>query len=381
MSTVDPTFLEQLLYRGESETLDFKRDQFEFVKAEAEAKSKILKDILSFANSWRQETAYILIGVEEVQGRKGTVVGVTSHLDDAALQQFVNSKTQRPVSFSYQGAVLEGKDVGVIRVPVQERPVYVGRRYGIVEKEAVYLRRGSANAVATPDEVARMGVRFAPVAGQLVVEWADLATGTTKPSPLTVDTALLSPLLPADTFARQREQALAFPSITVGEDPDYSRKLIEFTFWNAALAELGLRIRNGSDVVARRVRLVGSIERADGIVVRRRAPRRKPSRNYWHARHLMEASQSARRDEPDPEVQPFDDRWEVTVEFGDVRPHDEVRTTSSLFLGTKNDQTVVLAGELRGDNLPTPVPCRLEVEFRVKSRRMRRADVREHLEP
>ena len=341
-------------------------------------KSKLLKDVLAFANSWRQETAYVLIGVDEVQGLKSKVVGVTHHLDDADLQQFVNSKTQRPVAFSYRASVLEGKDVGVISVPVQERPAYISRKYGIVEKETVYLRRGSSNAVATPDEVARMGVVGIPIPERLELRWADLEAGRTKASPLAVDTAFLWPLLPEDAFVPQRSAGL-LAGIGSQEDPGYSSKLIEFTFWSSLLVGLGLRIENRGDVVARSVRLVASIGMAEGILVRTQPPE-KPTRNYWNSLAAVPKNALLAQHDPDPEVQRFDDRWEVTVEFGDVRPHDEVWTTSPLLLGSKTNQGVALVGELRGDNLSTPVPCRLEVDFTVESREMRRADARRHLE-
>jgi hypothetical protein len=45
--------LRQLLYRRESETLDFTRDQYVFAKASEAQKAELLKDILAFANAWR----------------------------------------------------------------------------------------------------------------------------------------------------------------------------------------------------------------------------------------------------------------------------------------------------------------------------------------
>ena len=75
------------------------------------------------------------------------------------------------------------------------------------------------------------------------------------------------------------------------------------------------------------------------------------------------------RSAPDPCVKMFDDRWEVTVECGDVRPHDEVWTTSPLFLGSLSGQRVALVGELRGDNLANPVRCRLEVDLTLNQDR------------
>ena len=43
---------ERWLYESESDSLDFKRDQYKFHGASAEEKSELLKDILAMANSW-----------------------------------------------------------------------------------------------------------------------------------------------------------------------------------------------------------------------------------------------------------------------------------------------------------------------------------------
>jgi hypothetical protein len=73
---MDDALLESLLYQEESATLDFKLEQYPFVKATAEQKSEILEDILAFANAWRQTDAYILIGVKEVRGGPSIVAGI-----------------------------------------------------------------------------------------------------------------------------------------------------------------------------------------------------------------------------------------------------------------------------------------------------------------
>src|SRR2546426_7301047 len=74
---------ERLLYEEESNTLDFKKEQYRFAKASDDEKSELLKDILGFANAWRRSEAYILIGVENVRGGRGNVVDIVTsgHLD------------------------------------------------------------------------------------------------------------------------------------------------------------------------------------------------------------------------------------------------------------------------------------------------------------
>ena len=88
---------------------------------------------------------------------RATVVGVTDHLEDAALQQLVNSKTNQPVTFSYRATRLEGKNIGVLHIPVQDRPLFITKLFGKLSADTVFLRRGSSTAVARPDEIARMG--------------------------------------------------------------------------------------------------------------------------------------------------------------------------------------------------------------------------------
>jgi predicted HTH transcriptional regulator len=154
---VDSELIERLLYEEEGSPLDFKRDQYRFSGATDEERSELLKDILAFANAWRRDDAYILIGVEEVRGGKGTVHGVTEHLNDAHLQQFVNAKTQRPVEFAYRAVSYAGNQLGVLQIPLQERPIYLRNNFGRLRANVVYIRRGSSTAEATPDEVARMG--------------------------------------------------------------------------------------------------------------------------------------------------------------------------------------------------------------------------------
>src|SRR5690349_8412269 len=93
---------EALLHEDETVLLDFKRDQYPFAKATDDQKAEILKDILGFVNAWRRADSFILIGVQEMRGGRSIVVGISNQLSDHGLQQFVNSKTSRPIQFHYR---------------------------------------------------------------------------------------------------------------------------------------------------------------------------------------------------------------------------------------------------------------------------------------
>jgi predicted HTH transcriptional regulator len=116
---VDKDLFEILLHQDESETLDFKEDQYPFEGADDNRKSEILKDILAFANSWRRNDAHILVGVREVRGGRSIVCGISTHLVNRNLQQFVTSKVNRPITFSYSEKQFKGHDIGILTIPVQ----------------------------------------------------------------------------------------------------------------------------------------------------------------------------------------------------------------------------------------------------------------------
>ncbi len=159
---MDNELFKRLLYEEESVTLDFKQAQYPFGKATEDEKSELLKDILGFANAWRRSEAYIIIGVEEVRGGRGNVVGISAdaHLHDHALQQFVSGRTNRPVRFGYEAFEFEGKQLGIITIEEQTRPFCLKRDYGKLKKTHVYVRRGSSTDPSKPasvDEIAQMG--------------------------------------------------------------------------------------------------------------------------------------------------------------------------------------------------------------------------------
>lgn len=175
---MDAVQIEQLLYEEEGPTLDFKRDQYPFIKASEEEKSELLKDMLGFANCWRRADAYILIGVEDTQGGRGIVHGISAHLQDHWLQQFVNNLTNRPIQFGYEACEFDGKQIGVIRIESQRRPIFLRRDYGRLKKGEVYVRRGSStdpSKPADPDEIAHMGSghEFGTTTASLVVEFGE----------------------------------------------------------------------------------------------------------------------------------------------------------------------------------------------------------------
>ena len=111
---------------------------------------RLLKDIIAFANTFKRSDAYI-----------STLLGVEEHLDDAHLQQFINSKS--PIEFSYRTVEIDEKKIGLIHIPIQKRPFCLKNDFGKLKANLVYLRRGSSTAVATIDEISTMGIDVSAV--------------------------------------------------------------------------------------------------------------------------------------------------------------------------------------------------------------------------
>lgn len=151
--------LEQLRFKGEGSDLDYKSERPPFAKASDDDKSELLKDILALANAHRDGTAYILFGFKENAPHPAEVVGLPADgaIDDARIQQFVNAKLETKLHFRYEERLFDGKHVAVLSIPKQARPFYLTKSYGKLDKDTVYVRRGSATGIASPREVAMMG--------------------------------------------------------------------------------------------------------------------------------------------------------------------------------------------------------------------------------
>ena len=373
---MDLELLEQLLHEPESQSLDFKQAQYRFERAFELDKSELLKDVLAFVNSWRRTSAYVLIGVKEVKGGRGQVIGIADHIEDASLQQFVNSKTQRRVELSYEVVRVEGVEIGVIEIPIQDRPVYAEKDYGKVKARAVYFRAGSSTREANPEEIARMGAQQSVEAAlNLVLSWADAGERRFLSSLYSADTLRLEPRLPANTFDYATRPLAITDRMIFAANENYSRELIEYCFQQALYVPLGLALTNESRSAARRVSFVGSIPRSGVDILDYLEPLPQPDVLVLPSPDLMFPT----GDEVQAEFRRSRDRWEISVDFGDIRPRETVFTHSNLWLAATVSSVVELRGDLFADNLPEPIQCSLEVPFRVEQRPMERDDALPYL--
>jgi hypothetical protein len=248
MTSVDAALIETLLNMSESDVLDFKRDQYPLARATDDQKSELMKDILAFANAWKTTDAHIVIGADENQGGRARVVGVVNHLNDADIQQIVNTKTNLPVAFEYVPVLMDGKQVALVRIKAeQQRPLFLRKGFGNLKANVVYVRRGSSTVEALPDEVARMGASMVVSTMEPVVsvEMADPDTRKRFGAQVILASKLLTDPPPS---SRSSDNALAAYSAlamqvgiaTRGRGPDYLRRVAAYKREIALLSRVGL---------------------------------------------------------------------------------------------------------------------------------------------
>jgi hypothetical protein len=339
---MNPELFEKLLYQSESESLDFKKEQYPRLSLPDEAKSELLKDCVAFANSWRTEDGHILIGVEPVTGGKAKVVGTIDHFDDADLQQFVNGKTNRPVNFSYEVFSYEGKQVGVLTFKGQTRPVYLRNDFATkLRRNTVYVRRGSSTAEAAPEEQAEMPKGADDGKPVLDLQFYDGASHERRGTQVEVLPIVRIPMNdadlvdPPDPLAGIRDAGFA---------PLSRKEAHIYLLYNSVLQEVAFCVTNNSSKIARRVRLECVFPKAKSLMVR--------SERYYNKRDLRLAI--GRVSLKSVSVAELPNSWRVTTSFGDIQP-GVMETSAPFFIGAGYAMDVNLGARVFSDELlPQP---------------------------
>lgn len=365
---IDDKLIDSLLYGEEGVDLDFKEGQYRFSKASDEEKSELLKDILAFANAWRRSDAFILLGIKEVKGGRSEVVGVQEKIDDAKIQQFINSKTQKPIIFSYRNVEFEGKDISVIHISIQRRPFYLKKNFGKLKKETVYIRRGSSTDIAKPDEIAKMGalpLGFDEKQPILELYYADKENRNLIYDDLSIYPLILHPPKRKDIPDYESSPSNRWGLTFSIDRPnyDYYRKLTYFTTCFALLTTMDFAIENSGSLVAHDVRL--EIEIADPQKIIRAMDEYKfpgvPKRSYSSLGIINQVQNVGITH--DLTVKRLPEIWFVKANVEKVQPKSIAWIDSSLFLGAVESVDISLKTTLFADNLSEPI----QKEFKIKS--------------
>jgi hypothetical protein len=372
--------LEQLLSEDEGTSLDFKRDQYPFVGAPDDQKAELLKDILAFANAWRRTTAYILVGVDEARLARNKPPGISEHLNDADVQQFVNSKTNRPVEFSYRAQPYGKIELGIIEIPLQERPSFLTKDYGKLRKHVVYIRRGSSTDEADPSEVARMGssdTHAEPGRPSLDLQFADLKSRKLFGFSLNLQSTYLYPRIEPARIKPRPSGVSALMASTLEMNPHFHEDLIDYVAASALLNPVGLALTNDGGVSARAVELRIQVPRQQGLHIVDDSDRPdRPSKHFNIPKFRSNITDIARSGSPEPRVSAYSNYYEIVVHFGNVLPRSTVWTSEAFFLGAEISQKALAAARLYADNLANPLDVSLEISIVTQIRPMNVDEIR-----
>ena len=153
-----------LLSNPESSILDFKRDFYHFNNEKnLKTTSAFIKDVVSFSNTIRYKTSYIIFGIDKLENGKNDLIGIKNIVDDAILQDKVKDKVYpRPV-FLFYAYEFESKNYGILEFPITKyespiKPSIKGLKG--LEVGKTYIRRGSSNAEANTDEIIKLNDWF-----------------------------------------------------------------------------------------------------------------------------------------------------------------------------------------------------------------------------
>lgn len=379
-----PAQCEQLLYEEEGPTLDFKRAQYPFAKATDDEKSELLKDILGFANCWRRAEAFIMIGVEDVQGGRGIVHGISEHLQDHSLQQFVNNLTNRPLQFVYEACEIEGKQVGVIRIELQRRPVFLKRDFGKLKKGDVYVRRGSSTdptKPADPDEIAHMGSGQTndQKSASLCVEFADadreLCLGghipwqaeycampnddeipiLEKPRPNLWESLYLGP----SHYGSPLEQF----------NSNYYKQLAFYTYIRRLARRIRLVVSNTGEAPAEDVRLEIVVPNNSGFGFFQPSALPTLPQRYVDYKRMLSSDTLAPTPRSSVHVYSTSHELKLSIDFGDLQPGRKI-WSDVIYMVVLNSGDLSIVGSMFSSSLPRPQAFSLSINELINKTKM-----------
>ena len=366
---MDAVLFEQLLYEEESDSLDFKRDQYQFDKGNDIQKGELLKDILAFANSWKRSEGYILIGVKEVKGGKSNLVGITDDLDDAILQQFVNGKTNKPLTFSYRPFIFDGKRFGIVKIPVQARPFYIKQDFGKLEKERVYIRRGSSTDIAKPEEIILMGKTSVESPKPSVdLEFANKDSKEKLGKNLKINCIVFN--YDRSKIKLRGKSPLQFAVFY--ENENYYKEKADYIYQSSIHQKVGFWIKNSGDTLLSNVSVKIFIKCEENIIIQDgiyypKYPEK--TENYLFRPNLSDLKLNPifekNRIDVTVERKKTNKHWLIKADFGDIRPKEEVWSNDFFCVGATESLKLEIESLVFADNLPEPIKIPLSFEFEV----------------
>lgn len=151
---------ENLINKNESSILDFKGEFYDFKKDKNNlVTAKFVKDVISFSNTIRTETSFIIFGIQELDNGDIEYRGINGKVDDAILQDKIKDKVIPRPDFSFYTIDYKKKKYGILEFPITryEMPIVPATKdLKGLEAGKVYYRNGTSNTEATAYDVIRI---------------------------------------------------------------------------------------------------------------------------------------------------------------------------------------------------------------------------------
>ncbi|WP_164905147.1 ATP-binding protein [Aequorivita ciconiae] len=138
--------------------MDFKKELYDFQNHQ-DGTSKFIKDILSFCNTVRNETSYIIFGIKEMGDSSLDLLGISENIDDSILQEKARTKIFPSPGFKYYTLSYKSKLFGILEFPVTkyEVPLSPTTKMKGLEPGKFYFRNGTSNTEASGLESIHIG--------------------------------------------------------------------------------------------------------------------------------------------------------------------------------------------------------------------------------
>lgn len=173
-------FLE-LVESPKSSLLHFKKDVYDFVNDRHFVNTaKMVKDIISLANTIRNESAYIIFGVSGKTENSLKLIGIENEVTNELLQEKIQNKVFPKPIFTYYEIEFNEKRFGVLEMPVHKYEAPITSRIHLkgLARSKVYYRSGHKKVKACGSDVIRINEWLKSLPGRVEETLSDKISET-----------------------------------------------------------------------------------------------------------------------------------------------------------------------------------------------------------
>lgn len=212
---------------------------------------------------------------------------------------------------------------------------------------------------------------------KLCWDWLDNKTSMILSNPCEIKTEILSPKLTQRKKAPPKNSYLDFihnlPSLSTNVNENYVQELIEYVYSKNKFNELGFRLFNPENKLAKNVCFSGRIICPPYVEIKNNYDMPSPP-DYYICPFSGVLPQKLNY----PEIESINGIITLKLEFGNIRPKEEILVNTPIYVGSLNEGKVKIeiVGEFLGDNINNPISCKLRAYINTEKRPMTKEDLK-----